>query len=166
MQQTARCKFAIGVKKMSKLALKLGCLVLLVSASALAQNNQMSISTAEHGPGDRLTLFITFNDHMPDVQAINCSFQLSTPPKPQQKLLQAEMSCNGMQKDSDTDYRASVDVPQNVATGEYELKYINVAVMGITKTYAGADLPPVAKLKIRNPKDDPNFAPMKQIKVQ
>jgi hypothetical protein len=155
---------------MRKIALGIGCLILLVSGAFAQNNSQMSLSTEEHGPGDRLTLFITFKEPMLKLESINCYFELSTALQTRQTGFQSSISCenNGQppKKDSETAYRVVLPISENIATGGYTLRSINITVAGITKSYQGNDLPPFAPLKVRNPKDDPNFAPIKDLKVQ
>jgi hypothetical protein len=150
-----------------KIVLGIGCLLLLVSGAAFAQNNSpMSLSTEEHGPGDRLTLFVTFQEPMPKVNSISCYFGLSTPPEPRQTGFRNNITCaNVLTKDSETQYRVTIPIDEKIATGQYKLSAIGVTVEGIGNNYQGKDLPELS-LKVKNPKDQPNFAPIKDLKLQ
>lgn len=152
---------------MKKFALAIGCLILAVSGAFAQNNSQMSLSTEEHGPGDRLTLFVTFKEPMPQLGNFYCIFRLSTPQNTQQSLFATALNCDAsVQKDSDTQYRTFVQIPQSVATGEYALQGIAVTVASVQKAYQQSDLPALAPVKVRNPKDQPNFAPITDLKVK
>jgi hypothetical protein len=142
------------------------CSLLLIVSGAFAQNNSpMSLSTEEHGPGDRLTLFITFKEPMV-VASLSCTFGRSSAPKPEQSLFLENLNCEGIQKDSDTEYRTFITIPENTMSGEYTLRGIGVGIGGVSKTYQGADLPSLPSFKVRDPKQNPKFAPIKDVTIR
>jgi hypothetical protein len=132
-----------------------------------AQQSSMS-ANAGLGPGNSFTLFITFQDPMPNVQGVACAFQLQGDPKPGQTDFVRQLSCAGAPIKIDaTHYQIKVgDIPQDIAEGAYKLRFINVAVDGeAVHTYSGESLPSLDPVVVKNPKHL-EFSPIKKLETK
>lgn len=148
-----------------KLASFIFVLMFLAAPLAIAQNS-MSATTGL-GPGNSFTLFITFQDPMPKVDSIACSFALAGTPNPGQEDFGKNVYCSGPPtKDDDTHYRVTVKIPAlNIAAGDYNVAEIDVEIGGVTHPYKGQNLPTFAPVPISNPAHL-NFSPIKKLEVK
>jgi hypothetical protein len=140
-------------------------LMLLAAPLAIAQT-PMSAS-AGLGPGNSFTLFVTFQDPMPKIDGIGCSFALAGSPKPGQEDFGKNVYCNGPpSKDDDTHYRVTVSIPpSNCAAGDYNVAEIDVVIGGVTHPYIGQNLPTLAPVPISNAAHL-KFSPIKKLEVK
>jgi len=138
----------------------------LAPGSSYAQQAPLSAS-AGLGPGDSFTLFITFEDPMPNVVGAGCAFGLRGSAKPGQEDFVKSLRCTGSPvKDDDKHYHMKVAIPQDVAEGDYDLVWISVAVDAETShQYQAPQLPSLAPVKITNPKKL-EFSPIKKLDVK
>jgi hypothetical protein len=137
----------------------------LMSSLSNAQQPPMSANTGL-GPGNSFTLFITFQDPMPKVQGIACGFNLEGGTKPGQEDFGQQLGCSGAPiKDDDTHYRVKVDVPQNIAAGDYKINWINVGVDEVAHQYRGSNLPSLAPMPVSNPKHL-EFSPIRKLEIK
>jgi hypothetical protein len=138
-----------------------------ISPLSNAQQPSMSAKTGL-GPGNSFTLFVTFQNPMPKVQGIGCAFQLQGAAKPGQEDFEKQLRCSGSPiKDDDTHYRIKVgDIPQDIATGDYKIVWINVALdREVGHQYEGSELPSLAPVAVSNPKQL-EFSPIKKLDVK
>jgi hypothetical protein len=137
----------------------------LLSSLSNAQNSPMSAS-AGLGPGNSFTLFIEFQKSMPKVQNINCACNLQGAAKPGQEDFTKEFRCSGPPiKDDDTHYREKVDIPQEIAAGDYKISWINVSVDNVGHQYEGTGLPTLAPVTVSNPKHL-EFSPIEKLEIK
>lgn len=142
-------------------------IVLMFLAAPLAIAQSPMSASAGLGPGNSFTLFITFQDPMPKVDSIACSFALSGTPKPGQEDFGKNIYCSGPPtKDDDTHYRVTVKIPPlNIAAGDYSVAGIDVEIGGVTHPYRERSLPNLAPVPISNPAHL-NFSPIKKLEVK
>jgi hypothetical protein len=139
----------------------------LVSLCSRAQQSSMS-ANAGLGPGNSFTLFITFQDPMPNIQGVVCSFQLQGEAKPGQAEFVKQLGCAGAPVKTDaTHYQVKVgEIPGDIAEGAYKLMYINVSVDGeAVHSYSGANLPSLEPVVVKNPKHL-EFSPIKKLETK
>jgi hypothetical protein len=141
--------------------------VLIFLAAPLAVAQTPISASAGLGPGNSFTLSITFQDPMPKVDKINCSFALAGDPKPGQEDFVRNVYCNGPPtKDDDTHYRVTVNIPSSdIAAGDYNVAQIAVEVSGVLHPYNGQSLPTLAPVPIGNPAHL-KFSPIKKLEVK
>jgi hypothetical protein len=142
-------------------------LALLMVAPLTGAQQSMS-ANAGLGPGNSFTLFVTFENPMPNLQGISCAFQHQGTPKPGQEDFVQQLRCAGAPiKDDDTHYRVKVgDIPQDIMAGDYKIAWINVALDGeAAHSYQGPNLPDLAPVAITNPKHL-EFSPIKKLEVK
>ena len=146
-------------------------LLLLVLAlcivASLTEAQQSMSANAGLGPGNSFTLFVTFEKPMPNLQSVSCAFGRQGAVQPGQENFVQSLSCsNPPTKDDDTHYRVKVDIPEDVAAGDYKIAWLNVtAVGGALHQYQGPDLPNLAPVAITNPKHL-EFSPIKKLEVK
>lgn len=105
---------------------------------------------------------------MPKVQGIGCAFQFEgNTPKPGQEDFTRQFRCTGdPTKDDDTHYRIKVQIPEDIAAGEYKISWISVAEDNfVAHQYSGAELPSLAPVSVLDPKHL-EFSPIKQLEVK
>lgn len=138
----------------------------LGSSLSNAQQPPMSANTGL-GPGNSFTLFVVFQNPMPNVQGISCAFSLQGATKPGQEDFVRTLNCSGAPvKDDDTHYRVKVgDIPQNIAEGNYKVETIGVGVDGVGHSYQGSALPNLAPVAVSNPKHL-EFSPIKKLEIK
>jgi hypothetical protein len=137
----------------------------LLSQIAAAQQSGMSASTGL-GPNNSFTLFVTFQDAMPKVDALNCTFNLATPVQPGQEDYTKALSCTGVAtKIDETHYSTEVKIPVGIAGGGYKITYIIVAIGGAQRQYRGESLPTLAPVPITNP-EHLKFSPIKKLETK
>jgi len=144
-------------------------MVLALSIVAPLIGAQQSMSAnAGLGPGNSFTLFVTFENPMPNLQSISCAFQHEGTPQPGQEDFVQQLRCSGPPiKDDATHYRVKVgDIPQDIMAGDYKINWITVAVDGeASHSYQGPNLPSLAPVTITNPKHL-EFSPIKKLEVK
>jgi hypothetical protein len=144
-------------------------MVLALSIVAPLIGAQQSMSAnAGLGPGNSFTLFVTFENPMPNLQSIGCAFQHEGTPQPGQEDFVQQLRCSGPPtKDDATHYRVKVgDIPQDIMAGDYKINWITVAVDGeASHSYQGPTLPSLAPVMITNPKHL-EFSPIKKLEVK
>jgi hypothetical protein len=140
-------------------------LMFLAAPLAVAQNPMAA--SAGLGPGNSFTLFVTFQDAMPKIDSIACSFALAGTPKPGQEDFAKNVYCSGPPtKEDDTHYRVKVSIPSsNIAGGDYNVVEIDVVIDGVTHPYHGQSLPTLAPVPISDPAHL-NFSPIKKLEVK
>lgn len=138
----------------------------LTSILATAQNAPMG-AVAGLGPGNSFTLFVTFKEPMPKIDALSCGFNLVGSPKPGQESFSKSVNCIGsVIKDDDTRYRAQVDIQNGgIADGDYKLTSIDIRIGGATRSYASKDLPDIAPVTITND-EHLKFSEIKHLEVK
>ena len=128
-----------------------------------------AINVREYGTRARklVPLFITFEKPMPNFQSVACVFAHQGTVQPGQEDFVQSLGCsNPPMKDADTHYRVRVDIPQDIAAGDYKIAWMNVAVVGEAfHRYQGPDLPNLAPVAITNPKHL-EFSPIKKLEVK
>jgi hypothetical protein len=139
----------------------------LCLVSPLSRAQQSMSANAGLGPGNSFTLFITFEKPMPNLQSISCAFGHQGTLQPGQESFVQSLSCsNPPTKDDDTHYRIKVDIPEDIAAGDYKIAWLNVsAVGGALHQYQVPDLPNLAPVTIANPKHL-EFSPIKKLEVK
>jgi len=150
------------MKRRAPLLVLAFCLVAPLSGA----QQSMSANTGL-GPGNSFTLFITFEKPMPNFQSVACVFAHQGTVQPGQEDFVQSLGCsNPPMKDADTHYRVRVDIPQDIAAGDYKIAWMNVAVVGEAfHRYQGPDLPNLAPVAITNPKHL-EFSPIKKLEVK
>jgi hypothetical protein len=134
----------------------------ILSQLAIAQQPAMSATTGL-GPGDSFTLFIVFQNSMPTVQNVDCSFALSGAPKAGQQDFKNNLRCSGEPtKEDDKHYHIKVNVPAEIAEGDYKIAWINVTVENILHQYGSAALPSLDPVPVTNRKHV-EFSPIKNL---
>ena len=137
----------------------------LLSQFSRAQQPSMSATTGL-APGNTFTLFVTFQDPMPKIDTLACSFHLVGPPKPGQENFGQGLSCSGTKKEDDTHYHALVIVPSSaIAEGDYELREIDISIGSATRAYAAQNLPTLAPVHIHN-SEHLDFSPIKKLETK
>jgi len=141
-------------------------LVLCVTAPlSKAQESPISATTGL-APGDSFTLFVFFQNPMPRVTQIRCSFQLKGAPKPGQEDFPRQLGCAvALTRDSDTNYRVKVEIPKGIAAGDYQVTWIAVTMDGVEHAYSEAQLPTLAPVAISNP-EHLEFSPIKKLETK
>lgn len=140
----------------------------LCLVSPLSGAQQAMSANAGLAPGNSFTLFVTFENPVPNLQNMSCAFQHQGTPKPGQEDFVTQLRCSGAPiKDDDTHYRIKVgDIPQDIMAGDYKVVWITVAVDGeASHSYQGPDLPSLAPVAITNPKHL-EFSPIKKLEVK
>jgi hypothetical protein len=137
----------------------------LLSQLSNAQQPPMSASTGL-GPNNSFTLFVTFQDAMPKIDALNCSFDIATPVQPGQEDYTRALNCTGaVTKIDETHYSTNVKIPVGIAGGGYKLAYITVAIGGAQRQYRGESLPTLTPVPITN-SEHLKFSPIKKLETK
>lgn len=140
------------------LILGLGLISVFASAQTISAN-------AGLGPGNSFTLFLVFQSPMPNVKNINCSFSMPGTPKPGQQDFNRGLACSGPPiKTDETHYAVKVDVPMDIAAGDYVINSIGVLVDDVSHPYTGTQLPSLSPVRVENPKHV-EFSPLKKLEV-
>jgi hypothetical protein len=149
--------------------MKYGRLLLLsfVCLASLSNAQQPAMSaTAGLGPTNSFTFFVTFQDPMPEVNALNCTFSLATAVQPGQEDFRKSLTCTGaVNKTDETHYSSVVNIPVGVASGDYKLDNVVVSVGSAQRTYQGQNLPALSPVPINNP-EHIKFSPIKKLDVK
>jgi hypothetical protein len=139
------------------------CFILQVSQ---AQDSAIAASTGL-GPGDSFTLFVTFQNPMPKIQSISCAFDLQGTRRGGQEDFPGQLRCSGQPtKDDDTHYRVKVEIPDEIAAGDYKVSWINVATSNLVgHQYNGANLPVLSPVTVID-RRHVDFSPIKKLEVK
>ncbi len=138
---------------------------LLVSVAASAQNTPLGATTGL-GPGDKFSLFVTFQDPMPKIDSMGCAFNLTGNPQPGQEDFSRQVRCSGLTKDDDKHYHMQVVIPSDgIAGGDYKLVGIDLSIGSASRHYEGKELPDLAPVPITN-HEHIKFSDIKKLETQ
>lgn len=136
----------------------------LVAPLAIAQGS-IAASTGL-APGNSFTLFVTFQDPMPQITSIDCHFILASVAKQGQENFPTALICKrSFKKIDDTNYSVEVGIPAGAAEGDYKLDAIGLTIGNAGRRYVGPDLPSLALVTIHNP-EHLKFSPIKKLDVK
>jgi hypothetical protein len=141
--------------------------LILLSQLSTAQQPSMSASTVL-GPGNSFTLFMNFEEPMPKITRVDCTFSLvGVPQSGQETFTQGVYCSNGdIKKIDEKHYSVGVPVPSNgIAAGDYKLGFIEVYIGDAHQRYQGSTLPDLAPVKISN-SEHLKFSPIKKLETK
>jgi hypothetical protein len=164
-RRLSECDFMGGsVMNMKKARLVLALVALLASACAAAQAQAPEVGLIFH-PGDRITVEVSLK--MPfATDGGRFYFQLQGPVPVGQEGFASWFQSNDFRKISDNTFEFSSVTSDTLASGTYQLSFVEIIGHGVSKRYsAGTDFKDAISIKVINSKRV-DFPEIKELTVR